>query len=214
MSWSRALCARKVVMIPVLPEPVNNKVLSNGCRGVSTFKPSEMEVVMSKYHWVIADRLWQRIGPLLPDRAADRAVTARDNHLFLEAVLWKVDTGALWRDLPDCACLTASVNGTASSAAFDGYQWQNTTEPMDPGLKKSPGKPLVHSASGKMEVHNAALGWLPWLNCTVVTSGCQGSQVSGASAWTSRAWSVICAPMHPMLQRAAVPTTGTGRGTG
>ena len=51
--------------------------------------------------FVITDRLWRPIAPLLPGKATDR-VTARDNRLFLEAVLWKVRTGAPWRDLPPC----------------------------------------------------------------------------------------------------------------
>jgi len=41
------------------------------------------------------------MAPLLPGKVADRSVTARDNRLLLEAVLWKVRTGAPWRDLPD-----------------------------------------------------------------------------------------------------------------
>ena len=54
----------------------------------------------SEHRFVITDRLWQRIAPLLPGKATDRGVTAGDNHLFLEAVLWKVRTGAPWPDLP------------------------------------------------------------------------------------------------------------------
>ena len=43
---------------------------------------------------------WERIKDLLPGKAADRGVTAKDNRLFVEAVLWRDRTGSLWRDLP------------------------------------------------------------------------------------------------------------------
>jgi transposase len=43
---------------------------------------------------------WERIAPLLPGKATDCGVTAKDNRLFLEAVLWIARTGAPWRDLP------------------------------------------------------------------------------------------------------------------
>ncbi|MCB2264118.1 MAG: IS5 family transposase, partial [Candidatus Thiosymbion ectosymbiont of Robbea hypermnestra] len=43
---------------------------------------------------------WDRIAPLLPGKAGDRGVTARDNRLFVEAVLWILRTGSPWRDLP------------------------------------------------------------------------------------------------------------------
>lgn len=46
---------------------------------------------------------WKRIEHLLPGKATDRGVTAADNRLFVEAVLWIACTGAPWRDLPsDC----------------------------------------------------------------------------------------------------------------
>ena len=43
---------------------------------------------------------WERIERLLPGKASDPGTTAKDNRLFLEAVLWIARTGAPWRDLP------------------------------------------------------------------------------------------------------------------
>ena len=43
---------------------------------------------------------WERIEHLLPGKAGDRGVTAEDNRLFVEAVLWIARTGSPWRDLP------------------------------------------------------------------------------------------------------------------
>jgi transposase len=48
----------------------------------------------------ITDRSWGLIEPLLPGTSRDRGVTAKDNRLFFEAVLWKVRVGCPWRDLP------------------------------------------------------------------------------------------------------------------
>jgi transposase len=56
---------------------------------------------MSSERFVIDDAVWQRIEGLLPGKTSDCGVTASDNRLFLEAVLWRVRTGSPWRDLPD-----------------------------------------------------------------------------------------------------------------
>ena len=48
----------------------------------------------------IRDEQWERIRDLLPGKATDPGVTAKDNRLFLEAVLWIARTGSPWRDLP------------------------------------------------------------------------------------------------------------------
>lgn len=49
----------------------------------------------------IKDEDWERIRDLLPGKAGDRGVTAKDNRLFVDAVLWIAKTGAPWRDLPE-----------------------------------------------------------------------------------------------------------------
>ena len=49
----------------------------------------------------IAEEQWERIKDLLPGKDGDPGVTAQDNRLFLNAVLWIGRTGAPWPDLPE-----------------------------------------------------------------------------------------------------------------
>ena len=49
---------------------------------------------------MLRDDQWERIEQLLPGKAGDRGVTAKDNRRFVEAVLWIMRTGSPWRDLP------------------------------------------------------------------------------------------------------------------
>jgi transposase len=48
----------------------------------------------------IKDDQWERIKDMLPGRAQCPGITAKDNRLFIDAVLWIARTGAPWRDLP------------------------------------------------------------------------------------------------------------------
>ena len=50
---------------------------------------------------VLTDSQWLLIMNLLPGRVGSVGVTAPDNRLFLEAVLWIIRTGSPWRDLPE-----------------------------------------------------------------------------------------------------------------
>ena len=50
---------------------------------------------------VLRDDQWERIANFLLGKATDCGVTAKNNRLFVEAVLWIVRTGSPWRDLPD-----------------------------------------------------------------------------------------------------------------
>lgn len=49
---------------------------------------------------MLRDDQWERLEPLLPGKVTDCGVTAKDNRLFIEAVLWIARTGVPWRDLP------------------------------------------------------------------------------------------------------------------
>ena len=55
---------------------------------------------MNTERFVLGDEVWEKVSPHLPGKATDCGVTATDNRLFLEAVLWRVRTGSSWRDLP------------------------------------------------------------------------------------------------------------------
>lgn len=48
----------------------------------------------------LRDDQWERIEGLLPGKASDPGRTARDNRLFVEAILWMARAGCPWRDLP------------------------------------------------------------------------------------------------------------------
>lgn len=49
----------------------------------------------------LTDAQWAHIQPLLPGRAGSVGVTARDNRLFVDAVLYRYRAGIPWRDLPE-----------------------------------------------------------------------------------------------------------------
>ena len=49
----------------------------------------------------LRDDQWERIAVFLPGKATDRGVTAKDNRLFVDAVLWIARSGAHWRELPE-----------------------------------------------------------------------------------------------------------------
>ncbi|MGH3491396.1 MAG: transposase [Actinopolymorphaceae bacterium] len=50
----------------------------------------------------LADEEWQRLEPLLPDRAPCRGGRWQDHRPQIDGVLWRTPTGSPWRDLPSC----------------------------------------------------------------------------------------------------------------
>ena len=51
--------------------------------------------------YALRDDQWKRIEHLLPGKEGDVGVTAKDNRLFVEAVLYRYRAGIPWRDLPE-----------------------------------------------------------------------------------------------------------------
>jgi len=49
----------------------------------------------------ITDPQWHAIKDLLPGQEGDPGATAKDNRLFINAIMWIAKTGAPWRDLPE-----------------------------------------------------------------------------------------------------------------
>ena len=72
---------------------------------------------------ILSEQQWERIAPELPGKAGDPGATARDNRLFVEAVLWIARTGAPWRDLPErfgpCKTVFDYYSNWRKSGVFD-----------------------------------------------------------------------------------------------
>ncbi len=51
--------------------------------------------------YALREDQWEKIKDLLPGRAGTVGVTAKDNRLFVEAVLYRYRSGIPWRDLPE-----------------------------------------------------------------------------------------------------------------
>ena len=51
--------------------------------------------------YALRDDQWNRIKDLLPGREDTVGVTAKDNRLFVEAVVYRYRAGIPWRDLPE-----------------------------------------------------------------------------------------------------------------
>jgi transposase len=56
---------------------------------------------MMTRRYALRDDQWERIKDLLPGRKQTVGVTAKDNRLFVEAVVYRYRAGIPWRDLPE-----------------------------------------------------------------------------------------------------------------
>ncbi len=66
--------------------------------------------------YALRDDQWERVKDVLPGREGHVGVTAKDNRLFVEAVLYRYRAGIPWRDLPErfgdpIKCIRASPGG-------------------------------------------------------------------------------------------------------
>ena len=88
-----------------------------------------------RHRHAISDEGWERIKDLLPGKPGDPGVPAKDNRLFIDAVLWIAKTGAPWRDLPERFGNWYNVWRRFSRWAQKGV-WQRVFEALqDPDLE-------------------------------------------------------------------------------
>ena len=73
---------------------------------------------MDEKRFVLSDRTWERLAPLLPGKATDSGRTGSDNRLFLEAVVWRL-SGGFAPVLHGGIYRRILAIGTASSAGSD-----------------------------------------------------------------------------------------------
>jgi transposase len=88
-----------------------------------------------RHRHAISDDDWARIKDLLPGQPGQHGKVAKDNRLFVDAVLWIARTGAPWRDLPE-----RFGNWNSTWRRFDRWArkgvWQRVFEALqDPDLE-------------------------------------------------------------------------------
>jgi transposase len=74
--------------------------------------------------YALRDDQWERVENLLPGREDTVGVTAKDNRLFVEAVLYRYRAGIPWRDLPERFGAWKAVHTRFSRWAENGV-WEN-----------------------------------------------------------------------------------------
>ena len=80
----------------------------------------------------LRDDQWERLRSLgLPGCDGHVGVTAKDNRLFVEAVLYRFRAGIPWRDLPPCRSALATGTGfmfvsTGGVSKVSGYGYSSS----------------------------------------------------------------------------------------
>src|SRR5687768_15520717 len=77
----------------------------------------------------LRDDQWERIRNILPGREDSVGVTASDNRLFVEAVLYRYRAGIPWRDLPERYGDWKNVHRRHSRWSWSGV-WENIFEAL------------------------------------------------------------------------------------
>src|SRR6185312_7799792 len=97
--------------------------------------------------YALRDDQWDRIKDILPGREGHVGATARDNRLFVEAVLYRFRAGMPWRDLPERFGDGVAVHRRFSRWAKSGV-WQRVFEHLatDAGNEYAMiDSPIVHA---------------------------------------------------------------------
>ena len=79
--------------------------------------------------YALRDDQWDRIKGLLPGRDGHVGVTAKDNRLFVDGVIYRYRAGIPWRDLPERFGHWKAVHTRFSRWAERGV-WKNLFETL------------------------------------------------------------------------------------
>ena len=72
---------------------------------------------MARRRHELTDAQWEKITGLLPGKKSDPGRTVRDNRLFVDAVVFVLETGIPWADLPAASGRpTRSTEGLTAGA--------------------------------------------------------------------------------------------------
>ena len=93
-----------------------------------------------------------KIAHILPGREGHVGVTAKDNHNFLNAVFWRLKTGAPWRDLPQ---RYGEVEKMSTEDLADGLRVESLISFLKPSLMERRGVLLLDSTVVKGHPHGA-----------------------------------------------------------
>ena len=61
----------------------------------------QLDLELTHRRYALRDDQWDKIKDILPGREGHVGATAKDNRLFVEAVLYRYRAGIPWRDLPE-----------------------------------------------------------------------------------------------------------------
>jgi transposase len=135
----------------------------------------------------ITDADWDRIRDLLPGRPGQPGWLAKDNRLFVDAVLWIAKTGAPWRDLPG-----RFGNWNSVWRRFDRWARKGTWRVVFEALQ-DPDLEWLILDSTVIRAHPCAAG--------------AGKKRTAAGARGSRRWAAAGAGSGP---RSTPPSAGSG----
>src|SRR5438552_16442186 len=100
----------------------------------------------------ISDADWNRIAPLLPGQRGDHGGVARNNRLFIDAVLYVARTGIPWADLP-----ARFGNANSQWRRFDRWAQKGRWDPILAALR-DPDFDVLILDSTAVRAHPCAAG--------------------------------------------------------
>jgi transposase len=124
---------------------------------------------------LLSDDMWDRVEPLLPDRAPRRGGRWGEHRPVVEAICWRFRTGSPWRDLPEDFPAWQTVwwrfdrwakDGTwdqllvamqARSDAFGTLDWVTAIDSTITRVHQH-GASLPRATGGDIELHESARG--------------------------------------------------------